>query len=110
MNQRCLICDSTAVMSKEVATTVVMLIGTLESFLLGATQVQVPLPENEQHSYLAQMLTRISNGVSRATSGHIATQAFANDVQKYQFSHHDWLCLRCGALFDNDSSAKPHDG
>ncbi|MFL1553631.1 hypothetical protein ACI77I_31995 [Pseudomonas sp. D47] len=109
MNQRCLICDSTAVMSKDVATSVVMLIGTLESFLLGATQVQVPLPQNEQHSSLAQMLTRISKGVSRATSGHIATQAFANDVRTYQFSHHDWICLRCGALFDKDSVDNPHD-
>ena len=109
MAQHCLICDSTAVMSKDVATSVVILVGTLESFLLGATQVQAPLPQNEQHSSLAQLLTRISEGVFRATSGHIATQAFANDVQKYQFSHHDWLCLRCGALFDKDSIDNPHD-
>lgn len=109
MAQHCLICDSTAVVSKDVTTSVVMLIGTLESFLLGATQVQVPLPQNEQHSSLVQMLTRISEGVSRTTSGHIATQAFATDVQKYQFSHHDWLCLRCGALFDKDSIDNPHD-
>ncbi|APC19540.1 hypothetical protein BLL42_27870 (plasmid) [Pseudomonas frederiksbergensis] len=109
MAQHCLICDSTVVASKDVTTTVVILIGTLENFLLGVTEVQAPLPENEQHHYLAQMLARISKGVSRATSGYIATQAFANDVQKYQFSHYDYLCLRCGTLFDQDSIDNPHD-
>lgn len=99
----CLICDSTAVVSKEATTTLVILIGTLKSFLLGVNEVPFCSPESEPQSHLTQVLARISNGVSCATSGYMATLAFAQDVQKFQFSHHDCLCLRCGALFNQNS-------
>lgn len=99
----CQICDSTAVVSKETTTTLVVLIGTLESFLLGVTEVQVSSQESEQQSHLAQVLARISKGVLCATSGYRAALAFAQDVQKYQFSHYDYLCLRCGAKFDQSA-------
>jgi len=96
----CLICDSTAVLYKETTTTVVALIGTLESFFLGMQDVRAGQPDAERTGYLRQALARINQAVSRATSDYLVTMAFAQDVQKYQFRHHKYLCLRCGALFD----------
>ncbi len=105
MAEYCLICNSTAVISKDAITTVVLLTGTLESFLLGMKDAQTDQPEAEQNSFLRQALARIRQGVSRATSDYLATMVFAQDMQKYQFRHYDYLCLRCGALFDQGASS-----
>lgn len=102
----CLICNSTAVVSKDAITNVVLLTGTQESFLLGMKDAQTDQPETEQSSFLRQALARIRQGVSRATSDYLATMVFAQDVQKYQFSHYDYLCLRCDAMFDQGTSTE----
>ncbi|MPQ70842.1 MULTISPECIES: hypothetical protein [unclassified Pseudomonas] len=107
MNTCCLICDSKAVISKDAANAAVMLIGTIDSFLLAVRQAYTQGLEIDQEtrneSLLVRMLELIGKGFSGATSDHIAMTAFAQDVQKYQFSHYDYLCLRCGARFDQGS-------
>lgn len=99
----CLICDSTALLSKDATTSTVILVGTLDNFFNGLLEVQPPPTEAPSKNVFRQLLSLISKGVSRATSGYIATLAFAQDVQKYQFSHYDYLCLRCGALFNQST-------
>ncbi|MGE8175414.1 hypothetical protein [Pseudomonas fluorescens] len=107
MPPRCLICDSQAVLSKEAANAAVMLIGTIDNFLLGVRQAHTQGletdPETRPESLLAQLLDLIGESVSSATSGYTAMTAFARDVQKYQFGHFDYLCLRCGAKFDQSA-------
>ncbi|CAD5199540.1 hypothetical protein HX870_10215 [Pseudomonas gingeri] len=107
MPPRCLICDSKAVLSKEAANAAVMLIGTIDSFLLSVrqahTQGLVTDPETRPESLLVQLLDLIGESVSSATSGYTAMTAFARDVQKYQFNHYDFLCLRCGTKFDQNA-------
>lgn len=104
MHPHCLICDSKAVLSKTAANAAVLLIETIDRFLLGVSQLHVQdletAPETKHESLLVQLLDLIGESVSSATSGYTAMTAFAKDVQKYQFSHHDYLCLRCGAQFD----------
>ena len=102
----CLICDSTVVLSKDAATSTVILAGTLESFRRGMKEAQSNSPGNPQKNVLMQLLALVTEGVSCATSGYIATLAFALDVQKYQFSHYNYLCLRCGAQFDQSTCAE----
>ena len=107
MPPRCLICDSKAVLSKEAANAAVMLIGTIDSFLLGVRQAHTQSleanPDTRPESLLVQLLDLIGESLSSATSGYTAMTAFARDVQKYQFSHYDCLCLRCGAKFDQSA-------
>ena len=107
MTPRCLICDSKVVLSKEVANAAVMLVGTIDSFLLGVSHARAQgletAPEIRQESLLMQLLDLIGEGISKATSGYTATMAFARDVQKYKFSHYDYLCLRCGTKFDQNA-------
>ncbi|KPB54729.1 Unknown protein sequence [Pseudomonas coronafaciens pv. oryzae] len=52
-----------------------------------------------------QLLDLIGESVSSATSGYTAMAAFTRDVQRYQFGHYDYLCLRCGAKFDQNADA-----
>ncbi|APC17389.1 hypothetical protein BLL42_17195 [Pseudomonas frederiksbergensis] len=103
----CLICESKAVLSQEAANAAVLLIGTIDSFLFGVRQVHTQglevTPETRPESLLVQLLDLIGESVSSATSGYTAMTAFAKDVQKYQFGHYDYLCLRCGARFDRNA-------
>ena len=107
MTPRCLICDSKAVLSKEAANAAVLLIGTIDSFLLGVRQVHTQGLESaldtRPESLLVQLLDLIGESVSSATSGYTAMTAFARDLQKYQFGHYVYLCLRCGARFDQSA-------
>jgi len=102
----CLICNSTAVLSKQTTTTTVMLVGTLEQFIHGLKEAQPQSAEEPTKSIFIQWLDLIGQGVSRATTGYMATLAFAEDVQKYQFSHYHYLCLRCGALFNQSAGTE----
>lgn len=107
MPPRCLICESKAVLSKEAANAAVMLIGTIDNFLLGVRQAHTLGLEDDlqtrPESLLVQLLDLIGESVSSATSGYTAMTAFVRDVQKYQFGHYDCLCLRCGARFDQNA-------
>jgi hypothetical protein len=107
MPPRCLICESKALLSKEAANAAVMIIGTIDNFLLGIRQAHTLGLENDSQtrpeSLLVQLLDLIGESVSSATSGYTAITAFARDVQKYQFGDHDCLCLRCGARFDRNA-------
>jgi len=102
MPPHCLICNSKAVLSKEAANAAVMLIGTIDSFLLSVRQAHTQGQETQPESLLVQLLDLIGESVSSATSGYTAMTAFARDVQKYQFGDYDCLCLRCGARFDQN--------
>jgi hypothetical protein len=44
-----------------------------------------------------QLLDLIGESVSSPTSGYAAMAAFSRDMQRYQFGHYDYLCLRAGA-------------
>ena len=103
MSAHCMICNSKAVLSQEAATVAVMLIGSIDRFLLTATQGLESDPKNRPESSLMQLLDLIGESVSSATSGYAAMTAFTKDVQKYQFGSYDFLCLRCGARFNQDA-------
>jgi hypothetical protein len=102
MARRCLICESKAVLSKEAANAAVILIGSIDGFLLSVRQAHIQAPETQPESLLVQLLDLIGESVSSATSGYTAMTAFARNMQKYQFGDYDCLCLRCGARFDQN--------
>ena len=80
MPLRCLICESKAVLSKEAANTAVLLIGTIDCFLLGVRQAHIQdsgtNSEVKDESLLTQFLDLIGESVSSATSGYTAMTAF----------------------------------
>ncbi|MDH0894869.1 MULTISPECIES: hypothetical protein [unclassified Pseudomonas] len=94
---RCLICNSSAVMSKDAAKAIALLIGTLDGFLQGLQQSK---SQPDIGSPLEQAFDRMLDGLSHASAHWEKSSDFARDVQRHQFMHYDCLCLRCGATFD----------
>lgn len=100
MTTRCLICNSSAVLSKEAARAIALLICTLNGLLRAAQKARAqPVPE-QADSPIEQAFSVMLDGISGAVNGWEDSQAFIRDVQRYQFLKYDCLCLRCGATFD----------
>lgn len=106
---RCLICNSSVVLSKDAARAAALLIGTLEGALRGAQQsiIRQTCTNHAYKSPLEQAFEAMANGVSTAASNWDCTQEFIFDMHRYQFAEYDYLCLRCGARFDEQSAASP---
>lgn len=103
METRCLICESTLIITKAQAQACSLLLGTLGGFLRGFTQTQ---HMNDRVGVNVQAgLELVARGVDGATSGCAQSWEFAQDVQRYHFGDFDCLCLRCGARFDQQPSA-----
>jgi hypothetical protein len=99
MGTQCLICESSAVIDRQAARSIVLAIGVLREFM----QAWKPLQsEGEPAQWL---LHRLSDARSAATHIHPDVRSFIADVERYQFGGFDCLCLRCGARFDAPSEA-----
>lgn len=106
MTTRCLICDSRVVIHEDVAEAITMLIGATNGFLRGisnahahASRSPVDYPENP----LASTLFLLVSGVAGAQFGCTESAGFVQAVKKYHFSGYDYLCLRCGARYDEQA-------
>lgn len=107
MPTRCLICESSAVVSAEAVRAIVLIISALHGFLRATRQLH-PHPTNtspDDSVGMEQVFTLITNGVKESTQKWAENQAFLQDIQRFQFMQHDCLCLRCGALFDEVAGA-----
>lgn len=109
MCTQCLICNSSVVLSKDAARSTALLVGALNGLLRGFQQstVRQACTDHAYESPLEQAVETMINGVSVAASNWNSTQEFINDMQKYQFAEYRYLCLRCGARFDDPSAASP---
>lgn len=102
MTIRCLICNSSVVLSKDAAKAVARLIGTLGGFLNGIQHSagSRPAVATAKSTDLERAFDLMIDGVSGAAANWADTQDFIRDVRKHQFMEYDCLCLRCGAKFD----------
>lgn len=105
MTTRCLICNSSVVLSKDAAQAIVRLIRALDGFLRGIQRSTRPpafgLP---CESPLERAFSLIIDGISGAASRWADTSDFIHNVRKHQFIEYDCLCLRGGAKYDE----QPH--
>ena len=110
MNTQCLICESSAVIDRQAARTIVLAIGALRGFMQSWMQARKTLQPGEEP---AQWLLRCL-GHMPCLSERIRPdlQSFISDVDRYQFGGFDCLCLRCGARFDalSDEASGPQPG
>ena len=89
MNRQCLICESRAVMTRDAARGLALLVGLIDGAMLGARST----PAECGHDVLM-------NGLAAITPAYPAARDAAEDVARFHFGGFDCLCLRCGALFD----------
>ncbi|MBH9296388.1 hypothetical protein [Pseudomonas aeruginosa] len=89
MNRQCLICDSSAVLTREAAKGLTLLVGLLNGVIKGA-----------QRSHEGSGHADVLCGLAAVAPAYPETQKAAEDVARFHFTGFDCLCLRCGALFD----------
>ncbi|MBC9251136.1 hypothetical protein A9179_12695 [Pseudomonas alcaligenes] len=100
----CLICNSSAVLTRDAASAIARMLGIAESFIKGAQRVAVS-DSSAGTPPLAQALNMITGGTSAVSSDWEGINTWIQDMQRYQFMGHTCLCLRCGALFDAPQSS-----
>lgn len=95
----CLICNSSAVLTRDAASAIACVLGMAESVIKGAQRVAVSASSADVQP-LAQALNMITGGISAISSDWEGINTWIQDMQRYQFMGHTNLCLRCGALFN----------
>lgn len=89
---RCLICESKAILTRDVAKGIALLVSLADSALPGAQEADTDTPTLGSHSLI--------NGLAVLAHAHPRALRVAEDVAKYHFGGFRYLCLRCGSLFD----------
>lgn len=109
MTIQCIVCNSTAVIHKDAAKTMAVLVSIISSAIQGATTSTVagePTEASGSHGrILGQLLAVIRAGISGAAVGDAAGTELSHSIEKYWFSHMDCLCLSCGFYFDPNATA-----
>ena len=100
----CLICNSSAVLTRDAASAIARMLGIAESFIKGAQRAAVD-GSSAGTPPLAQGVDMLIGGASAITSDREGIDTWIQDMQRYQFMGHTCLCLRCGALFDAPQSS-----
>lgn len=95
MNRQCLICDSSAVLTREAAKGLTLLIGLFNGAIEGA---QRPHERSGQSALLS--------GLAAVVPAYPAARKEADEVVRFHFADFDSLCLRCGALFNEAAEIK----
>lgn len=95
MNRRCLICESSAVLTQDAAKGLALLVGLLNGAIKGAQ----PLHEGSSHSILLSKLAAVAPAYPEALKA-------AEDVARFHFAGFDCLCIRCGALFNETAESE----
>lgn len=89
MNRLCLICDSSAVLTRDAAKGLTLLVGLFNGAIRGTQRPH----EGNDHADLLSGLAAVAPAYPEARKA-------AEDVARFHFAGFDCLCLRCGALFD----------
>ncbi len=93
MTMTCQLCDSKAVVDKSAALGGALLVQLTTQLLdTGPTEAANSHPQDQ----LLQALRRVFDAAQ-------TSRALLDDIARFQFGEFDWLCLRCGARFDNPS-------
>jgi hypothetical protein len=94
MNRQCLICDSSAVLTRDAAKGLALLVGLIDGAIKEARR-------SHEQSYHADLLS----GLAAVAPVYPEARKAAEDVVRFHFAGFDCLCLRCGALFDETAES-----
>jgi hypothetical protein len=108
MTNQCIICNSTAVIPKDVAKSMSVLVSIISGAIQSVTTSTVsnqPIETSGPHGrVLGQLLAVIRSGLSGAASGDITGTELSQSIGKYWFNHMDCLCLNCGFYFNQNTT------
>ena len=106
MSTRCLICNSSVVLSKDAAKALARLLGTLDGFLRGIQQSSAKLHDLRCEGPLEHAFNLMQDGICGAAANWNSTSDFIQDVRRFQFKEYDCLCLRCGAKYNEQPTPR----
>ena len=89
MSRYCLICESRAVITREAAKGLALLLGLVDGAIQGVRRA----PIDGSHDVL-------TNGLTEILPSYPSALRAAEDVGRFHFAGFDCLCLRCGARFN----------
>ena len=95
MSRRCLICESNAILTKDAAVGIVLLVGIAGGWLQ-AIRKDAPSYSCSPLEHCYYLLLR---GLASVVPSYRSASQVAADVTRYQFGDFDCHCLRCGAIF-----------
>jgi hypothetical protein len=95
MNRQCLICDSSAVLTRDAAKGLTLLVGLFNGAIKGARRHH----EGSGHAALL-------SGLAAVAPAYLEARKAGEDVVRFHFAGFDYLCLRCGALFDDTAESQ----
>ena len=108
MTIQCIVCDSAAVIHKDAAKTMAVLVSIISSAIQGAatsTVADQPTEASGPHGRIfGQLLAVIRSGLAGAATGDVKGTELSHSIEKYWFSHVDCLCLSCGFYFDPNAT------
>lgn len=109
MSIQCIVCNSTAVIHKDAAQTMAVLVSIISGAIQGmatSTVADQPTPTSGPYGrILVQLLAVIRAGLAGAAAGDVTGTELSHSIEKYWFSHVDCLCLSCGFYFDPNATA-----
>lgn len=109
MSIQCIVCNSTAVIHKDAATTMAVLVSIISGAIQGAATStvadQTAQASGPHGRILGQLLAVIRAGLTGAAAGDVKGTELSHSIEKYWFSHVDCLCLSCGFYFDPNAAA-----
>lgn len=89
MNRHCLMCESKAVITREAAKGLALLLELVDGAIQGARSAPI---EGSQEAF--------TNGLAEIIPSYPSALRVAEDVGRFHFAGFDCLCLRCGARFN----------
>jgi hypothetical protein len=92
MSRQCLICESRAVMTREAAKGIALLLGLIDGAIQGARRAPVE-----------SSLEALTSGLTAILPSYPSALHAAEDVARLHLAGFDCLCLRCGARFNEDA-------
>lgn len=99
MLKRCLVCESRAILPREAAMGIVLLLGLAEGWAR-ANYIHHKPTMVHTNSPLSHWFGMLLSGLASMAPGYRCALQVAADVGRYQFGSFDYLCLRCRATFD----------
>ena len=109
MSIQCIVCNSTAVIHKDAATTMAVLVSIISGAIQGAatsTVADQPAQVSGPHGRIfGQLLAVTRAGLAGAAAGDVTGTELSHSIEKYWFSQVDCLCLSCGFYFDPNATA-----
>lgn len=95
MNRQCLMCDSSAVLTRDAAKGLTLLVGLLNGAIKGT-----------QRQHVGTGYADLLSGLAAVAPAYPEARKAAEDVARFHFAGFGCLCLRCGALFDETTESK----